>query len=26
MADGSVRVFSWDTPAWVFWAACAPGG
>ena len=26
MADGSVHVFSWDTPAWVFWAACAPGG
>jgi prepilin-type processing-associated H-X9-DG protein len=24
MADGSVRVFSWDTPAWVFWWACAP--
>jgi hypothetical protein len=24
MADGSVRVFSRDTSAWVFWAACMP--
>jgi hypothetical protein len=25
MVDGSVRVFSLDTDAWVFWAACDPG-
>jgi prepilin-type processing-associated H-X9-DG protein len=24
MADGSVRTFAWDTPAWVWWAACVP--
>jgi hypothetical protein len=26
MADGSVRVFGWDTDPWAFWAACVPGG
>ncbi len=25
MADGSVRVFSWNTSHWVFWDACVPG-
>ena len=25
MADGSVRVFGWDTSPRVFWAACLPG-
>lgn len=25
MGDGSVRVFSLDTDAWLFWAACDPG-
>jgi prepilin-type processing-associated H-X9-DG protein len=24
MADGSVRVFDWDTSPWVFWSACVP--
>jgi hypothetical protein len=24
MADGSVRVFAWDTSPWAFWAACTP--
>ncbi len=24
MADGSVRVFRYDTSPWVFWAACVP--
>jgi hypothetical protein len=26
MADGSVRVFGWDTSLWAFWAAGLPGG
>jgi hypothetical protein len=25
MADGSTRVFAWDTTPWAFWAACVPG-
>jgi hypothetical protein len=25
MANGSIRVFAWDTTTWAFWAACVPG-
>jgi hypothetical protein len=24
MADGSVRIFTYDTDPWIFWAACVP--
>ena len=25
MADGSQRVYAWDTSPWAFWSACVPG-